>query len=318
MPKTSFTAAGLKPFITGRVGKSIFGRYEESEDEEMAKAIDAKEGFKFGCDPEMFIKNAEGKHVSAATLLPGSKEAPHKVPGGAVHPDGMAAEFGIDPVDNFSDWNKNIDLVMKSLKELLPEGHELDIIPTVTFDADVFALAPDDAKELGCTPDFNAWTGEMNPPPHDPDNPYLRTASGHIHIGWTDDADVTDPQHIMNCRDLVKQLDWYLGGWSLKMSPDATRRKLYGKAGACRFKSYGVEYRVLDNFWITTRERRLTVWNRLQLAIMHMTNRFIPERLPASFNEQLIEAINTSQMPKDLAANCRFPLTTTDAYYARF
>jgi hypothetical protein len=68
----------------------------------------------------------------------------------------------------------------------------------------------------------------------------------------------------------VKQLDWYLGGWSLKHDSDPTRRTLYGRAGACRLKSYGVEYRVLSNFWMTTADRRKAVWNRMQLAVKAM------------------------------------------------
>lgn len=280
-------------------------------------AMPAKEGFKFGCDPEAFVRNADGKHVSAALLLPGTKADPFPVEDGAVQVDGMAAEFNIDPVDNFEDWNKKIKNVIRQLEAMLPEGHTLDFSSSVVFNEDEFNTAPDIAKELGCSPDWNAWTGEVNPPPSDPENPFMRCAAGHIHLGWTEGETPDNLQHIMNCNDIVKQLDWYLGGWSTKMDTDPTRRRLYGRAGACRYKPYGVEYRVLSNFWVATRDRRLAVWNRMQQAIEDMRYVFVPDRA-RNYNDGLIEMINTTTLNPDLAAAYRFPLRTIDTSYSRF
>lgn len=271
--------------------------------------IEAKEGFKFGCDPELFVMNGDGEFVCAEGLIPGTKEEPFKVERGAVQVDGMAAEFNIDPVTNFKDWDSSIVDVMKQLEGMLPSGHSLVAVPSVTFSEEVWKASPSKAKMLGCSPDFNAWTGKVNPPPHDPDNPYLRTASGHIHVGWTDDADTTELQHIMTCRDFVQQLDYYLGAWSLTKDNDATRRRLYGNAGACRFKPYGVEYRVLSNFWLTSKAKRQEVWNRLQQAIYDMRNSFLPEiAVHWDMNNKLIESINTSTRNPNLEAQFKFPI----------
>lgn len=271
-------------------------------------AIAAKEGFKFGCDPECFILNTEtGKHVSAEGLIPGTKHSPHPVKYGAVQVDGMAAEFNIDPVDNFKDFNRNIQAVINQLTKMLPKGHVLDFIPAVDFDPDVFNNSPDKAKELGCSPDFNAWDGSINPPPKDESNPYRRTASGHLHIGWSEGESLTNEQHIMNCRDLVKQLDWLLGGWSVSVDKDPRRRSLYGRAGACRYKDYGVEYRVLSNFWVVSQELRLAVWNRMQLGINSMAKTFFPDYASYS-NNDLINGINNSEIPAGLLANYEYPL----------
>jgi hypothetical protein len=279
------------------------------ENEEVtSKALPAKEGFKFGCDPEFFIHDDKGRLVSAAGLIPGTKEDPYKVEDGAVQVDGMAAEFNIDPVDNFEDWNKRIMNVMRQLRGMLPKGYTPHIVPAVEFSEEVFNAAPSEAKELGCSPDFDAWTGLRNAPPYCDDRPFLRTASGHIHIGWRDTGGVDEPQHMMNCRDLVKQLDWYLGGWSLRVDKDPTRRLLYGKAGAFRPKPYGVEYRTLSNFWIYSKERRLVVWNRMQQAIADMRSRYMPGKMRPEYSKMLIEAINTSEVSKDLEAMARYPL----------
>lgn len=277
----------------------------------MTDIQDCQEGFTFGADPELFVKNDKGVYVTAAGLIPGTKWEPHKVEGGAVQVDGMAAEFNIDPSSNFREFNGNIEKVMKQLQAFLPEGFTLDAVPSVRFSKEEFDKAPEDAKELGCMPDFNAWTGGPNPPPNNPKDPYLRTASGHIHVGWVTGADLSDPQHLMNCRDLVKQFDWYLGGWSVSVDTDPTRRSLYGKAGACRYKDYGVEYRVLSNFWITSRDRRLAVWNRMQTAIRAISVGLNPDNIPVEKSAELVKGINTSKLTPAFVKEFNFPLATT-------
>lgn len=279
--------------------------------------IKARPNFRFGADPEGFVTDENGRAV-APTTIPGTKEKPYKVEGGAIQRDGMAAEFNIDSSNVFEEWDDNFKKVMKALDGFLPKGHKMSWVPAVTFDKDVFTDAPDEYKELGCSPDWNAWTEDLNPPPFCEDQPFLRTASGHIHIGWGENYSLDDALHQRNCFDFVKQLDWYLGGWSLKHDPDPTRRDLYGKAGACRLKPYGVEYRVLSNFWVTTPERRKAVWNRLQLAIKAMEDRFMPERAPEGYNDKLIEAINTGKMEAEFRKACRFPFQTNQSIHATF
>ena len=282
------------------------------------RAMEAMQGFQFGADPEFFVLNEHGVPVTAEGIFPGTKEEPFKVRKGAIQVDGMAGEFNIDPVSCFSDFNTNIGSVLAVMEGYLPAGHTMAIVPSIVFPQDSWDKAPDIAKVLGCNPDFNAWTGDLNPPPNDPENPFMRTASGHIHIGWTEDADCGDATHIMNCQDLIKQFDWFLGAWSVRMDSDANRRRLYGKAGAYRPKSYGVEYRVLSNFWIGTRDRRLAVWNRMQLAINEMRNRFAPDKLGPVANEQIIQYINRTERDSRLEKAYAYPVATTDSSYARY
>jgi hypothetical protein len=296
-------------------GKNMAEAQQKGE-EVPTTILDAREGFKFGCDPELFVFNTErNEPVPAGEVgIIGTKDKPEPLFDkgeiiGWSQVDGMAAEFNIPPVSTFKDFNRHIEGTLKALGALLHEGHELRAVPAVTFSEEVFDAAPDKAKELGCSPDYNAWTGKINPPPKDAANPFLRTASGHLHIGWTEGADISDNQHVMNCRDVVKQFDWYLGGWSLKLDPDPVRRRLYGEAGAMRFKSYGVEYRVLSNFWVTSRDRRLVVWNRMQQAINDIAKAFIPDKAKA-WNDILRHSINDGKLDPTLAASYRFPLVS--------
>lgn len=279
------------------------------------KIIKALEGFTFGCDPELFVMNSKGELVSADSFIPGTKEEPFKVPDGAIQVDGTAAEFNIDPVTNFHDFYTKINSVLKTLKSYLPEGHKLMFgTSSVEFDVKTWRKIPDAAKILGCTPDLNAWTGELNSPPQNKKRPRLRTGSGHLHIGWRepDDTAVVDEEHMKNARDLVKQLDWYLGGWSVRSDPGGCdRRSLYGKAGACRYKPYGVEYRVLSNFWVSKPSMMLEVWNRMQAALHDMSQEYMPEEYKL-YNDPLVNSINSSIMDRALFEGHIYPLRFID------
>jgi hypothetical protein len=271
----------------------------------MPNAIEAMPGLTFGADPELFVVNPDGDLVSAEGLIPGTKDKPYKVDYGAVQVDGMAAEFNIDPVDNFHEFKRNIKMVRKQLEQMLPRGYKLVGSATAEFKQEVWDNTPDHAKMLGCSPDFNAWDGAPNPPPRE--NPRVRHAGGHIHIGWTKGAKTTDAQYVSACIDLVKQLDWYLGAWSLDKDSDTLRRSMYGKAGSMRFKPYGVEYRTLSNFWLGSDSLMLQTWNRLQKAIWDMQTIEFSTKYP-DFNNSLVESINTSTKNPTLFASFNYPI----------
>jgi hypothetical protein len=137
---------------------------------------------------------------------------------------------------------------------------ELEPVPTVLFGDAYLAELPNHVAELGCNPDFNAYTLELNPVPDS--NLPIRTGSGHIHVGFTENADVGDFSHLMLCAEYAKQLDFFLGLPSLYWDRDNRRRNLYGKAGAFRPKPYGLEYRVLSNKWLTDEELMEFVYDR--------------------------------------------------------
>jgi hypothetical protein len=213
--------------------------------------------FKIGADPEFFVKKF-GKLTSAYGLIPGTKDKPFKVPRGAVQVDGMALEFNINPANSYSEFEASMSTVLKAITEMVP-GYEIFVEPVADFGLDYIQSQPKEARDLGCSPDFNAYTKEANPRP-DVNTPF-RTASGHIHIGWTDEpVDVNDEGHLEACRALTKSLDVWLGIPSLAWDQDDRRRSLYGAAGAFRPKPYGMEYRVLSNKWISDPHLRKVVY----------------------------------------------------------
>lgn len=218
-----------------------------------------------GCDPEGFLFNKKTKQfVSAHGIIPGTKSQPHVVKDGAVQVDGMAAEFNIDPAHTREEFVARTTSVIKTLSSMLPKDIELSFQPVARFTEAVWAAVPEEAKELGCDPDFNAYTGLANPRPDGKRD--FRTAAGHIHLGWTKGMSQSDPGHIEACRMMAKQLDYYLGMPLLLVDPDPTRRTMYGKAGAFRVKPYGVEYRTPSNVWVNDPEMMGWVYDRVKEA----------------------------------------------------
>lgn len=212
-----------------------------------------------GADPELFVKSNSGQLVSAWNLIPGTKANPHPVKHGAVQVDGMALEFNINPADKEATFIRNINHVLEQMRAMIE--HDFYISPVAHFGADYIKAQPPEALELGCDPDFNGWTKEVNVKPN-VDAPF-RTASGHVHIGYGDDS-------FPLAAAVACQLDYYLGLPSLLVDSDPIRRELYGKAGCFRPKSYGVEYRVLSNFWLLSKDRMAWVFRNAKKAVVDM------------------------------------------------
>lgn len=202
--------------------------------------------FTIGADPEIFIAEG-GKFVSAHTFIPGDKLTPHKVPHGAVQVDGMAAEFNIDPSSSADEFQFRLTKVQEALRGFIGDREFLEAT-SVAFDDDFLTNIPAQNKELGCNPDYNGWTLMENPPPNAAQN--MRTAGGHVHIGGMMSEDEFEWGHFVDMARLSRILDETVGVYSLLWDHDDKRREMYGKAGAFRPKTYGMEYRSLSNMWI--------------------------------------------------------------------
>lgn len=210
-----------------------------------------------GCDPELFLYNPEtGAFVSSIGLVGGSKEIPMPIGEGcSVQEDNVAVEFNTPPCASADDFVKAIRHNLNYLKEIAG-GMKLDlkIVPSAIFEKD--QLDNPKAQEFGCEPDFNAWTGGKRNPRPKAANQALRSAGGHIHVE-------TDLDKLA----VVKAMDLFVGCLMIEFDPDTGRRELYGRAGAFRPKSYGVEYRTASNAWITTDERIRWAWDQTEKAL---------------------------------------------------
>lgn len=206
---------------------------------------------KLGADPEFFLMK-DGEPVSAHDLVPGTKQDPYRLDGGAVQADGTAVEFNIDPAEDDKEFAQKIAHVLAQVRELVPREYQFAFLPSVRYGQGYFRKIPTTSKMLGCDPDYDAWhQGRMNPRPRPPHgHATLRTGAGHLHLGWGEKIAPHDPDHMFDCCAIVMALDQTINSVAKAWDDDRLREKLYGKLGAFRPKPYGVEYRVLSNAWL--------------------------------------------------------------------
>lgn len=194
---------------------------------------------RLGSDPEVFLQNSAGKHISVIGMIGADKWNPKQIPdmpaGFTLQEDNVALEFGIPPAATAEEFVKHIDSVLKAGLSTLP-GTQFSKLSCTIFPED--QLQHPASLSFGCEPDYNAWTGKENPRPKPP-HPGMRSAGGHVHIETKEDPRVV----VQNC-------DVHLGLASVLLDDGNERRQMYGNGGAFRPKPYGVEYRTLSNFWI--------------------------------------------------------------------
>ncbi len=266
----------------------------------MSEIVVTPADLKLGADPELFVRSTgAGKPwVSAHDLVLGTKEEPHVVDGGAVQHDGMAAEYNIDPATTADEFVANNNKVLKALSNML-ENHELVNRPFVAFGENIWLTTPEDAKELGCAPDINAYTRKENDRP-DADVKY-RTAAGHIHVGWTENMDLDSYGHTDACNIMAKELDAFLGvpfAWLDNSKGAIKRRKLYGQAGAYRVKPYGMEYRVLSNFWVGNETLMRWIFENTKLAFTNLLEgKSVADRLDCRYYIDNTEESRVANIP---------------------
>lgn len=239
-----------------------------------------------GADPEVFLKNTSGLPVSAIGLIPGTKDSPYPITnlGHAMQLDNVAAEFCIPPSNSPEKMWKDIQLCLSAIEDITPKNILVDITASKMFDQE--SLQHPIAKQFGCDPDYCAWTENQNPRPNN--KSLLRSCGGHLHIGYD------NPDFEISLA-LIRALDLFLGIPSIILDLDQERRQLYGKAGAFRFKEYGVEYRTLSNFWIKDLQLVQFVHEAAHKAVEFVNT-------GGNFSQELIEEIISSINSGDVSA----------------
>ena len=207
-----------------------------------------------GADPEVFVVDTDQNLVPAYGLIPGTKDAPEECPDGATQVDGLALEFNITPARSEDEFVYKINSVFNTLKSKLPSGLSPLVLPYVSFPGAVYDKLPREATQLGCDPDYNVW-----------DRPELaralpdaisesrgRGAAGHIHIGWTNGADIYSESHWAEVTAMLRQVDILWTYVYSPIEPASGRQNWYGQRGVFRPKHYGVEFRTPSNSWLSS------------------------------------------------------------------
>lgn len=223
-------------------------------------------GCTIGSDPELFLTN--GKHcISAIDKFPGDKKNPVEWKDGVmVQVDNCSVEYNTPVTTSKDQWVRAHSSAYRQISEFAAEkfGLKLAIIPSTVFPEE--ELQDPRAWIMGCEPDYNAWLKQWNPKPHCAIEE-MRSCGGHVHIGL---PKFTEYEVI----ELVKLVDMHIGVPGLIVDTDDRRRLLYGKAGAMRFKPYGVEWRTGSNFWIQTEERVAWVYEQVNKALIALESGF--------------------------------------------
>lgn len=219
-----------------------------------------KNNITVGSDPEVFLVNENGVGIPSEQYFIGSKNEPFDLGGGyQVLCDNVMVEFNIPACNTETEFVEANSKMVNHINNTLPEYVHVDLVSSKEFLKD--KLTSKIAREFGCSPDYNAWTLDENPKPK-ARRTNLRTAAGHVHVGYPDISHTKSFYYI-------KVLDYFLGLPSILIDEDTKRREMYGKAGCCRLKPFGFEYRVLGNFWLRTPSLMKWVYNTI-IEVMNM------------------------------------------------
>ena len=275
--------------------------------------------FTIGCDPEFFMRErATGKLISSIPFINGTKHNPELLPqGGNIQRDNVAVEIATDPAQTADQFVKNISCTLKEAIKKLPSGHEIVAIPSACFDED--QLKHPEAHIFGCDPDHNVWTMCENDKPYAAD-PTFRSCGAHIHVG-TDGKDSNAFLLNFNRKmEFVKTMDCIHGVIStiLDNSKEAIdRRQLYGKAGAHRSKFYGVEYRVLSNYWLRSPVTVMMMYYLTQDALQICREQAANKLITTMGEEEVQTVINEGkqEVAFKMLENHLLPILNQDSIY---
>lgn len=253
--------------------------------------------FTIGADPEVFLKK-KNRPVSAEGIIKGNKDNPRYVNGYGLQEDNVLAEFSMPPAKDCKTFQEILQNGLKTLAEEIKDyGLELHIVPSEILD-DEF-LESYQANVGGCDPDYCAYNpGAPNIPP-DFYASKMRTAGGHVHVGWEQPKKVSRSKKEKEIIRIVKNMDLFLGIPSVILDKDVRRKEFYGKAGCFRETKYGLEYRVLSNFWIKSKKLIKWVYQNTELAFNYRGK--LPKNIQKIINtnnkEEALKIIEAYNIP---------------------
>lgn len=209
----------------------------------------------FGLDPEFMLTHHDGLK-SAIGVLPKKDHAVLKN-GHGYYFDNVLAEIAVKPAKSKDEALGNIREALTGLSRIIKPAK---FVIRASANYPKKELNCPDARIAGCNPEWDVYTLQcVFPPDEDVDlldgyyqfkGPF-RSAGGHIHLGA---ESLHDPAEVFN---VVRMMDLFLGVPSIFLDTDETskdRRRIYGHAGSHRIPDYGLEYRALGNFWLSSPE----------------------------------------------------------------
>jgi hypothetical protein len=274
-----------------------------------------------GCDPEFFFSK-DGKIVGSEKLIPkegkvlferGSLEHDtHALTSdsvfGKIIIDGVQAELNPRPHACRATLGNEIAWCFRKIKnELLKDGNTIDFSQAVEVSKEEMDSLSASSKRFGCSPSHNAYAEDGNS--KITVNPLVyrtRAAGGHIHLG-PNPADTLETQRkikdaLDNHKIIVPILDLIVGNTCVLVDRNPSnieRRKVYGKAGEYRTPKYGLEYRTLSNFWLTSYPLFGMAFGLARLAVNIVAN----DTEDFSYSKALLEKVRMRDVVKAINEN---------------
>ena len=261
-----------------------------------------------GSDPELMLADAKtAQIVSALRILKQDKRNPiHIEDGIKMYADNVLVEASFTPASSVEGVVNRLRCVLCSMQATL--GNDYFLVPRASHVYGEAELGPKPAVmkgqlppewEIGCMPSQDVYSGQEHIPTPFADG--LRTGSFHIHIG---NANFTDPEEKMlltrkSKEKAIRLMDIFVGCPSILFDKDPSspaRRALYGKAGNFRPTKYGVEYRVLGNYALSSPSLTELVYELTSLAMSKIEDGSADSIINSYDENDIQNAINNADL----------------------
>lgn len=266
-----------------------------------------------GSDPEYFLKHRESdKIVSAIPIIKKDKYYPIVLGDGVqTYYDCTGIETTVLPASSKEAFVNNIGNALFLISNFIGEDYEIMSTASHTFEDEQLEHA--DARTAGCSPEFLGDTVSMVEPPDFSGN--LRSCGGHIAIGRTDfeNAKETDDLISFDSKIALSRIcDYTLGTVFTLIDNDPTskkRREIYGKPSSHRPKNFGLEYRVLSNFWTSSPQMVELVYDLVEYSVKTLVSHTY-KKLFKSIDKDMVNACiveNNKILAEEIVEKMKLP-----------
>lgn len=234
----------------------------------------------FGSDPEFALADKDNKIVSAIPVLKRSKARKIKLGDGErIYYDNVLTEMNMRPAQNKGEAMDNLKSMFSNAKSYLDEqfgGNQYKLFAVASHTFTDKEISHKKAREFGCDPEFDGYSGNQANPPDVGQARNFRSAGGHIHIGSELIKDMIAKIQT------IQLMDCFVGLPLLIVDNDETspaRKQLYGAAGRYRVQKYGVEYRTPSNCWLSRPDLSELVYDLTEMTVEVVKNKQIEQFL---------------------------------------
>ena len=173
-------------------------------------------------------------------------------------------------------------------------GYDLVFEPVIETTKETLERAAEFDRSIltfGCSPDINVYEENQHSYRGDASNIFYRFAGGHIHIGVE--------EKIENKLDLLKKIEARAGlliNSFADSKAEKLRRNYYGRAGTCRVKSYGIEWRTPSAAILKEVNSQINFNNLLNILDLQIKGKIKPLDLK---DEEVQQIINSGEVVEE-------------------